>query len=57
MTTVMGNLLLGIPIGGQSGFGVRPYGVVGVGLIRTKFDALDIVEIDETRLAGTSAAA
>lgn len=33
--TAMGNLVLGIPFGGQSGFGIRPYGVVGMGLMRS----------------------
>jgi opacity protein-like surface antigen len=35
VTTLMGNLIIGAPIGGQSGVGVRPYGSVGVGLMRT----------------------
>jgi hypothetical protein len=33
--TAMGNLVIGIPIGGQSGGGIRPYVVGGIGLIRT----------------------
>src|SRR5262245_47806472 len=37
--TLTGNVLLGVPFGGQHGFGVRPYGVVGVGLINTDSDA------------------
>ena len=32
--TATGNLLLGIPFGGQQGFGFRPYGLVGVGVVR-----------------------
>ncbi len=35
----MGNLVLGIPFGGQKGFGVRPYGLVGVGVIHATGDA------------------
>jgi opacity protein-like surface antigen len=35
VTTLMGNLILGAPIGGQSGIGVRPYGSVGIGLLRS----------------------
>jgi opacity protein-like surface antigen len=35
VTTLMGNVLLGVPIGGQSGLGFRPYVVGGMGLIRT----------------------
>jgi opacity protein-like surface antigen len=33
--TLTGNLIVGIPIGGQHGGGVRPYVVGGVGLLRT----------------------
>jgi opacity protein-like surface antigen len=36
--TVMSNLIIGIPIGGQSGGGIRPYVVGGVGLFRTDID-------------------
>ena len=32
--TMTGNLLLGVPFGGQQGWGVRPYGLVGIGAIR-----------------------
>ena len=38
--SAMGNLLLGVPLGGQQGFGVRPYAVVGVGLIRSEVNTL-----------------
>ena len=34
LTTAQGSLILGIPIGGQTGPGIRPYGVFGVGMIR-----------------------
>src|SRR6476620_10646339 len=33
---VMGNLIIGIPIGGQSGPGIRPYVTGGLGMIQTK---------------------
>ena len=33
LLTVHGSVLLGIPVGGATGGGVRPYGVVGLGLI------------------------
>lgn len=36
--TATGNLLLGIPIGGQSGPGIRPYGTIGLGLLRRNVD-------------------
>jgi len=35
---VMGNLIIGVPVGGQHGAGVRPYVVGGVGLIRSQID-------------------
>jgi opacity protein-like surface antigen len=35
VTTLMFNILLGAPIGGQSGPGIRPYAVGGLGLIRS----------------------
>ena len=38
VTTLMGNLILGAPIGGQTGPGIRPYASGGVGLLRTKVD-------------------
>jgi opacity protein-like surface antigen len=37
--TAMGNLIVGVPVGGQRGPGIRPYGVGGLGLIRTHRDA------------------
>jgi opacity protein-like surface antigen len=50
--TVMGNLVLGIPFGGQRGFGVRPYGLVGMGLMRSsvKFGGA-VGEVDENKFA------
>lgn len=41
VTTLMANVLVGAPIGGQSGFGIRPFGVAGVGLIRTRLEDAD----------------
>jgi opacity protein-like surface antigen len=38
VVTVMGNVIVGIPIGGTRGGGVRPYVTGGVGLIRTQID-------------------
>jgi len=35
LTTLMGNLVIGVPIGGQSGPGFRPYAVGGVGIIKS----------------------
>ena len=41
VTTLMANLLVGAPIGGQTGPGLRPYGTGGIGLIRTRIDGGD----------------
>jgi opacity protein-like surface antigen len=35
---LMGNLIIGVPIGGTHGAGVRPYVVGGVGLLRSQID-------------------
>ena len=49
--TATGNLVLGIPFGGQQGFGVRPYGLVGAGLLSSKSDfGTGVVEIDENNV-------
>jgi len=40
--TVVGNLVIGIPLGGSKGFGFRPYGTVGLGLIRSQADVLEL---------------
>jgi opacity protein-like surface antigen len=44
VTTLMGNLLIGAPIGGQTGPGIRPYGSGGVGLIRTNISGGDFFD-------------
>jgi len=38
LLTVMPALILGIPIGGQQGLGIRPYATAGVGVIRRNLD-------------------
>lgn len=49
--TATGNLILGIPFGGQKGFGIRPYGVVGAGLLKSTSDfGTGAVEIDENNV-------
>ena len=42
LTTVMGNLVIGIPIGGTTGGGVRPYFTAGAGLMRSNIAVDDI---------------
>ena len=49
LTTLMGNLTLGVPIGGQTGIGFRPYASGGVGIIRSRIDdPVDLFEVDST---------
>ena len=38
VTSVMGNLIVGVPAGGTRGIGVRPYAALGAGLLRTRVD-------------------
>jgi opacity protein-like surface antigen len=44
--TVMPSLIVGIPIGGQRGPGIRPYATAGLGLIRRNLD-VDTVKVFE----------
>jgi opacity protein-like surface antigen len=37
--TLMANVILGAPIGGTSGPGIRPYAVAGIGLMRASLDS------------------
>lgn len=47
--SLTGNVLVGVPFGGQKGFGVRPYGVAGAGLIHTNSDAFQgVVGLDNS---------
>jgi hypothetical protein len=43
--TLMGNVLVGVPIGGQVGFGFRPYGLAGLGMMRPEGDAFPAAEV------------
>jgi opacity protein-like surface antigen len=45
--TAVGNIVIGIPLGGSKGFGFRPYGTAGVGLMRTKADVFEDVSSNE----------
>lgn len=49
LMTLMGNLVVGVPIGGQSGVGFRPYAVGGIGIIKSKIgDADDFFNVSST---------
>lgn len=41
LTTLMANIVLGAPVGGQSGAGIRPYASGGVGIIRSRIEDPD----------------
>jgi opacity protein-like surface antigen len=45
---LMGNLIVGVPIGGTHGAGVRPYVVGGIGLIRTQIDGGTIATVSSS---------
>ena len=49
VTTLMANLTLGAPFGGQQGFGIRPYASGGLGLIKSRIDDPDdLFEVNST---------
>ena len=55
MLTMTGNLIIGVPFGGQQGFGVRPYGLVGAGLMKSTSDfGTGVAEIDENDLTSSA---
>ena len=45
---VMGNLIVGVPIGGTHGGGLRPYATAGLGLIRTQIDGGTIATVSSS---------
>jgi len=45
---LMANVILGVPVGGQSGAGIRPYVVGGLGLIRTQIDGGSIARVSSS---------
>ena len=50
--TATGNLLFGVPIGGQKGVGFRPYALAGLGVVRSKVDAFsDVLSLDNSKAA------
>ena len=49
VTTLMANLKIGAPFGGQHGGGIRPYASGGLGIIKSRIDdADDLFNVDST---------
>jgi opacity protein-like surface antigen len=49
VTTLMANVVLGAPVGGQSGPGIRPYASGGLGIIKSRIgDAEDLFDVNST---------
>lgn len=47
VTSVMANVIIGVPVGGQTGAGVRPYFTAGAGLLQSRIeDADQLFDID-----------
>jgi opacity protein-like surface antigen len=44
VTTLMGNVVVGAPFGGQRGPGIRPYASGGIGLLRSQVDGGDLFD-------------
>jgi opacity protein-like surface antigen len=50
--TWMNNMIIGVPIGGQSGFGVRPFLTGGVGLVRQRVESVgDLLDFSNNGFA------
>ena len=45
---LMGNLIVGVPIGGTHGAGIRPFVTGGVGLLRTQLDGGSFVNVSSS---------
>lgn len=45
---VMGNLIVGVPVGGTHGAGIRPYATAGLGLLRTQIDGGTIANVSSS---------
>ncbi|HEX2340500.1 MAG TPA: outer membrane beta-barrel protein [Vicinamibacterales bacterium] len=51
VTTFMVNAVIGVPVGGDRGPGIRPYGTVGLGLVRQRVDdVIDVFDADRNSL-------
>jgi opacity protein-like surface antigen len=48
--TLTGNVMIAVPFGGQQGFGIRPYGVFGLGVLQSRTD-FGASNLDENNFA------
>src|SRR6266542_374906 len=56
VVNVMGNVIVGIPVGGTHGAGFRPYATAGVGLLRTQIDGGTLANVSSSNnMAGWNA--
>ena len=46
--SLMGNVIVGVPVGGTHGAGVRPYVSAGAGLLRTQIDGGTLTEVSSS---------
>ena len=53
LVTFVPALVLGIPLGVQRGFGVRPFAIAGAGLVRRNFDVGSLTSFSQNDLAYT----
>ena len=53
LVTLVPSLVLGIPLGGQRGFGFRPFVLAGAGLVRRNFDVGSLTSVSQNDLAYT----
>lgn len=45
---LMGNVIVGVPVGGTRGAGIRPYLTAGLGLLRTQVDGGTIAQVSSS---------
>ena len=45
---LMGNVIVGVPLGGTHGAGVRPYATAGVGMLRTQIDGGTLANVSSS---------
>jgi opacity protein-like surface antigen len=53
LVTVVPALVIGVPIGGQRGPGLRPFALAGAGLVRRNFDFGSVASVSQNDLAYT----